>query len=153
MKLQEINFRVWLKSDKRYIALNSEIDFPHEYGIMKTNKGKMFAIYKCNGEFDKFSDIEVEFWTGLIDEKGAKIYEGDILEITNYRFKDTIEAVVVWQKGGLLMKVIKTYDEDEVCIGKEIPFSEVHSYLQKIDLVDLVVTGNIHENPELLEGE
>ncbi|WP_297810119.1 YopX family protein [uncultured Helicobacter sp.] len=144
MKLKDIDFRVWSKLENGYI------EYP---ALAKLGSVLPAKVHRADRaipfiEFDERDDEkEVEFWTGLRDLNNAKIYEGDIVEITNHRFKDTIEAVVIWQQGGFFMKVIKTYDEDEVCVGKEIPFSEVHSYSQQIDLV---VIGNIHENPELL---
>lgn len=145
MKLQDIDFRiVEKKNDKGNYSVCGREDCPCNQPFIYGNEAK------SRMSEEDLQDCKIEFWTGLIDSDGLKIYEGDILEITNHRFKDTIEVVVIWRQGGFFMKVIKTYDEDEVYIGKEIPFSEVHSYSQQIDLV---VTGNIHENPELLEIE
>ena len=76
-------------------------------------------------------------YTGLKDKNGRKIYKGDIV------FADCCKKYleVIWNDigcGGWWFA--EKIDGDMYCVGK-------------IDLDWLEVKGNIHDNPELLEGD
>ena len=118
-----------------------------------------FHYWGCNS--DNFTsplsnrlDIPSEQFTGLHDKNGKEIYEGDILRLNYDRTSGKpIEGMVRWFQGN-------RHPEDG-CYGMEYlgwvlseyksmdPASE--SYHMSIESVREVI-GNIHENPELLEG-
>ena len=71
-------------------------------------------------------------FTGLTDKNGTKIFEGDILSEKGYLF------VVVWNQGWAQFRL--SY------IGRCIQYPEWNRGVQ------MEIVGNIHDNPELLEG-
>ena len=77
-------------------------------------------------------------FTGLTDKNGKKIFEGDILRITE-RGKTADGGIVVFENG---------YPGGWLITDK--------TYSSKCSLAmrnDVEVIGNIHDNPELLGGE
>lgn len=101
--MREFKFREWHQNHMRYW---DEIGFFHLYIL---NDGK--------GIFEQY--------TGLHNDDGAELYEGDILLDT-----DT----------GYIVGAVE-YREDCFWCGD----------YGLIDCIDCQVVGNIHENPELLE--
>ncbi len=100
-----------------------------------------YIVEKHNGEYFPFREVDPETvgeYIGLTDVDGTKIFEGSILQSENYEDGDEVGAVV-WND----------YD----CAYW------VHSekYGWWMGLHDPVngwkVIGNIHDNPELLNGE
>ena len=90
--------------------------------------------------------------TGLYDENGSEIYEGDIVDwtffYTGYCNGGTVErdtivtGIIEWYQGGFILKVINT---DYVGAGQySIPS------LNTDTTSDVVVKGNIYDNKELL---
>ncbi len=114
----------------------------------ETYIGYLFDVR--NGVIEDFDIVEVipetvGMWTGLTDKNGIRVFEGDIVRSDNY------------------IGVVKLgyYTADGV---KHIGFytkwvSGVNYKHIRRDLVywvqgnNAVVIGNIHDNPELLEGE
>lgn len=87
-------------------------------------------------------------WTGLVDEDGKEIYEGDILFADRYPFVDEgvvgYRAVVQFIGGGFFRTL--------VCTNKnKRGISDGISDLLEADDEGLRVIGNVYENSELLE--
>ena len=107
-------------------------------GIFPQNKDGDFAIiYQQEPEIRKFTVYAdtVGQYTGLTDKNGVRIFEGDIV-----KYGDTIHEVVFEQRNntayyGLIYSQIET-----------LPFGNYQ------DIRQIEVIGNIHDNPELLEG-
>ena len=72
-------------------------------------------------------------YTGLIDKNGMKIFEGDILTIEN----EGVYAAIKYNESNAAF-----YVEDE----------DHEDYLGEAWETDVVIIGNIHDNPELLKG-
>ena len=101
------------------------------YGDLEYNRKKGIArihTYTPDGEYEGQEIVDEETvgqFTGLYDEGGKAVYEGDIL-----RQGDGL-TVVNWYDGGFC---------DLVC----------NVIISILDIEDSQVIGNIHDNPELL---
>lgn len=78
--------------------------------------------------------LEFMQYTGLKDDNGIEIYEGDIIEIVDSI--RTHKCVVKFINGCFVS--VEIDDSDEVCLREDI------------DNFPHAVIGNIYENPELL---
>ena len=117
----ELEFRVWGKnhSTMEYI---SNLYWFEEQGVLDS-KGR-----------GHFVDYDIMQYTGLKDEDGVKIFEGDIV-IINIE-GDEIRSNVFWADGGFCITAESGY---EPYLG------EYHGPY------GTVVVGNVYENPELME--
>jgi uncharacterized phage protein (TIGR01671 family) len=83
-------------------------------------------------------------YTGLTDKNGKKIFEGDIC-----RFRE-------WSKGDMCW-IGKVHYEHQQCVISGNPNKECESefllVLSRFIPENIEIIGNIHDNPELLEGE
>ena len=116
-------FRAWDKEIKMMIEI-SLIDF---------EKHVMLGTHWKFGETEsiKFDEIELMQSTGLFDEYGKEIFEGDIVLIY----------------GEKISKVF--YSQGSFCVDILNGGTPLHGFSPK----QLEVIGNIYENPELLEEE
>lgn len=102
-----------------------------------------------NGTFTEFGDVDTETvgqYIGLTDKNGNKIFEGDIVDI---------RGTDVFGGAGPA-----TYDEPFVVVTYKsyyAGFDPFANYDCDCDLycpsVGVVVVGNIHDNPELLDAK
>ena len=90
--------------------------------------GAPSTIYSNEG--DRF---DIEQYTGLKDKNGKEIYDGDIVQIDDHILGD---FEVLWHNLGWTIK-------------RSVGFETLGVHKSE----DIVVIGNIHENPELLEEE
>lgn len=130
-------FRVWEKRESRMIASENctAINF-FEQKLIETQwfgKGKWVNISH------DFNDIISMQSTGLKDENGIEIYEGDIIE---WWYSD---GEYLNQNGKFEVKMFngafrRSNDSDEEAL---------YEFTEWVD--DYYVVGNIYENPELLE--
>lgn len=136
--MREIGYRAWLKEEKRYVypklILNdfgSVVEVAYDDIDILTDELIEHRLI--------IEDVVLEQATGIKDKKGKMIYEGGIVEhdvyhvgIKAYRSK----SVVFISDLGVRIREDKN---DEEC-----------SLLRHC--TDVVVIGDIHRNPELLEG-
>jgi uncharacterized phage protein (TIGR01671 family) len=132
--MREIKFRAWDEEKQKYIP-----------NVIMNMHGDTFHY-----DFDKKDyfgcDVIIEQYTGLKDENGVEIYEGDILLSQAYTDKPhsqkakskRFHVVVKWDN-----KNAKFYS----CRNN----IDIYRYGQWGDFFDVRIVGNIHENKELLK--
>lgn len=94
---------------------------------------------------DKVHPETVGQFTGFYDRKGQEIYESDIITYLNHRMDGTgfiEQGKVEWrQEEGCYVFVNRFPTKD----NRELVMPLIHCK-------EITVVGNIHDNPELLEG-
>lgn len=113
--MEKIKFRVWFKGVKKFVYFGSPVigmDCDKEWGIhFKADGG---VVYLGGGDVMQF--------TGMVDEDGEEIYEGDIFEVTDGDG---------WVIGHILAEMNgETLSTDSRTIG--------------------AIIGNKHEHPEMV---
>ena len=123
-----IKFRAW---DKKRKTMNYQKSDHPTFGNHAFDFGDLFYYAKDNL-------VAMQF-TGLLDENGVEIYEGDI--VTSW-YSKSFNWEVYWdeQRWWLRNKQMNRDYGDENCCDDQ----ETSIHLDK-------VIGNIYENPELLE--
>ena len=136
--MREIKFRVW-DSDLE------QFDYWEPFDNFDDNQYYLFLESLAT-----VKDQQPQQWTGLKDKSGVEIYEGDIV-ITNESHKvlkadfGRKKRIVQWRQGGGCFDMLHIdYLNEERKIGLTFDNGMVDS---------IKVIGNIHENPEFLEGE
>ncbi|GAB0170526.1 YopX family protein [Lysinibacillus sp. CTST325] len=128
--MREINFRIRVKSTNELSNI-ARIDF-----ISK----EVFALKQLDGYLEEFiyTFDEVDFIesTGLKDENGKEIHEGDIVQSI---YDETYVSVVEYCTENI-GSCGCCYDE----------FEGVGFKAKDLKLKECIVIGNIYENPELL---
>ena len=121
-------FRIWSYYYERWIT--------DEDRIFVTLLGEVVCSQDYyDGAIDKLDNIEVVQYTGLKDREGKKIFEGDVVEVSE---KDGEYLIIYY--GAMCSFLLKK-------IGK---FS-THFSIRECREFEII--GNIFENSELLEGE
>lgn len=104
----------------------------HPVFSIQQQKNGAVAYYKIPKDISiiKAEGGEIMQFTGLKDSTGREIFEGDIVETSSREI-----GVIVWQDAGFYIK-----------------FSRNHYFAPRIsDQDNLLIKGNIYENPELLK--
>lgn len=110
---------------------------------VKLNAG-VFLINQTNIDFDK--NCTVMLSTGLKDEKGKIIFEGDIVNIDH----GGLHYVKWCYNSFQLNPLFKNSYTIDIVDGEEITVIEDGYAISMVD-DGITVIGNIYENPELLE--
>ena len=132
--MKELKFRIWIKDEKRYYDESDE----ESYMIVPNgNVTYTSEAYEEDGAWfndttSATNDVIVEQYTGLKDENGKEIYEGDIVTLNGEweEIEGTDCSVITFENGCFM-------------VGDT---NEAGSYLS-----DWRVIGNVHQNADLLE--
>lgn len=105
------------------------------YGGITWNPSKKEVFIHTEWDEGKVIPETVGQYTGLTDKNGTKIFEGDIIQDSNYpEYVFRIE----YHNGTIIASEIHTFDK--VYLDNFICFN----------IFEAFVIGNIHDNPELL---
>ena len=144
--MREILFRGKSIDDGRFVygyvgvfKGTTQIYVPFTEEEEKENEGHIFS--HIGGLWYTVQPETVGQFTGLTDKNGKKIFEGDILSTENGTFSNTGMGHILLYKG----MWTSFYGQD--AIGRDC-FDELHTVCGSREVI-----GNIHDNPELLEGK
>ena len=128
-------FRVWDKHNQNMFA-NDEL-------IIWNNNVYANDSKKLSWNYLKGWSIDEEYLmqsTGLFDENGVEIFEGDIVQFEEYyEVSDSLyinKGIIEWCQGGFHVTNRDSVLMEDLLDG---------------DSLDVTIIGNIYENPELLE--
>lgn len=149
--MREFKFRAWIAPLKKYtngIFIKS----------INGQKNLRFWAYDRSGDSHEGDDVIFEQFTGLKDEDGVDIYEGDILhkEEINMNSKEYAEWADSDFEDQELEKLLPFSYVIDVAVMSRFPRywlrNEAFGYEGELleNPFDFKVIGNIHENPELL---
>lgn len=130
--MREIKFRAWDKRHNRFIVLE-KIHFGENVpkAVYERDELSPTTPYIYSIEW-----IELMAYTGLKDQNGREIYEGDIVRITTTQTEETRIGEVIYYTGNAMYLV-------ETTMGDYFTFMSQ-------DIKSVEVLGNIHENKGLL---
>ena len=125
-------------------------------GYIRQYQNGKITIYDFEAKRLRFVDPStVGQFTGLADKNGKKIFEGDLLNGFEYPFyrsednKHNYFAEVVWFDNGAFGLVTHKYPNSRV---RGISAGNADYFDEEFECDNWEVIGNIHDNPELLEG-
>lgn len=127
-----LRFRAWLKKEQK---MDNEIDH------ISWLEDELYCIGDGITYMVLAEDLVLMQSTGLKDNKGKEIFEGDILACETD--DEVINVNVFWdEEHALFMFESKKYNEQE-------PLAE----LVENNTYPFEIIGNVYENPELLEDK
>lgn len=136
------NIRIWDGKKNQWLCDREDDVLPY-YGF-DIRGGELTSMQSMDWVYNQFAHGRELIWehsTGLKDNNGKEMYEGDILEFTTVK----LEYVKKARRG------IVVFHEGTFCV-----YDNVYIALDRINNPRwhrCVVVGNIHENPELLEDK
>ncbi|EQC0675840.1 YopX family protein [Listeria innocua] len=132
--MRDIEYRAFVKKDKKVLPVTALCFNRYEKDAVGVSGCGDPYCTMCDDWYN-FDDVLLMQYTGLKDKNGKKIFEGDIV---NCKFFDRMV--------GDIAGVINFID----CVWAVSDFKNKRLY-QLIDVDNIEIIGNIHENPELLE--
>ncbi|WP_024614670.1 YopX family protein [Clostridium sp. Ade.TY] len=154
--MREIKFRIWDKTSNHMLYQDDfervEIDTKNKIVITIAD----VEINKSHYALDYEDGIEAEImqYTGLKDEHGKEIYEGDILRCKckkrGYEYFKKDEEIFEY-KNNLI-----EWWQSSCNLGYRLRNAKGNTMMIKpscLKAMEVEVIGNIYENPELLEVE
>lgn len=137
--MRELKFRAWDLYNKRWLKI---------WMLYTSVGGDIFGIREISGESYGLHQVELRQYTGIMDNNGKEIYEGDILtndEPGEWEAGDGERATVAWDKDR------SRWDMNFFSIyGGEGHMYADEDLAHRVRVNAYVVIGNIYENPELL---
>lgn len=129
-------FRVWDKTDKEMYLVD----------VINFNRGEFESIGDGITFLREADEVILMQSTGLFDKNGQEIFEGDIIDTTDY--EGGLSSV-----GHPFVKV--ECDKYGFVVTGDFPGSPItlkeFEHGRKFAGVEVTIAGNIYENPDLLE--
>lgn len=140
---REIKFRAWItRYDDPYMMIlePSQSWFDYENGfVLSFNEDGVDDFAGCE-QRTMGEPFEIMQYTGLKDNNGVEIYEGDVV-----RYDNGTKAVVLFHDGGFCSYDGYASSSDEAYFRLNPDDNPVDGMEFEFEII-----GNIHENPELL---
>ena len=135
--MREIKFRAWDK-ERKFIF------YPTKFEVSTIGTIKKVFHFEIDNNYE--SEILMQY-TGLKDKNGKEIYEGDIVEILNYK--------QVWkhkEPEGNWKRFFVEWNQNTYAFNNEWIYTPLSRYdINDLMEFDIKIIGNIYENPELLK--
>lgn len=147
MKLSDFDFRVW--DGRKYVNNIKGGLYIHKQDtdVKCLNRNQDCYDYEFALDDLDNSNLEIELFTGYYDDKGNKIYVGDIIEclvFTNEKNSEIFYEIICFDMElGLCSKLSN---------GDGGYLFDLRRHKNNKTIEDVYVVGNIHENKELLKG-
>ncbi len=145
--MRRIKFRAWQTNVGDYDKITKKFTpKPHYFygeNVIVNGNGQLLSIesgWDIQG-VEESTDYVLEQYTGLKDKNGKEIWEGDILRWKHY-YEITGEDIET---------TAKVYWEEKDASFVVGDWFESLGHLVDEDKVEVI--GNIHENPEVLNGD
>jgi uncharacterized phage protein (TIGR01671 family) len=137
--MREIKFRAWsrLWTDTVGVLHVLTIDFVNRAVYVLPER----ELEGGNQEEWLFGEIDLMQWTGLKDNTGKEIYEGDIVDLRPEINDPVWHRKIVWDTGAFNCVQIRGKANHLLYFNKFAPDTE------------WVVIGNIYEHPHLLKAD
>ncbi|HEG0314881.1 TPA: hypothetical protein SB315_001777 [Campylobacter coli] len=147
MKLKDFDFRIW--DGRKYVNNIKGGVYIHkeDTDVKCLNRNQDCYHYEFQLDDLDNSNLEIELFTGYYDDKGNKIYVGDIIEcltLTNENHSEVFYEIICFDmEFGLCSKLTN---------GESGYLFDLRRHKNNKTIEDVYVVGNIHENKELLKG-
>ena len=145
--MREIKFRGWSTDFNKWI---------YGYACFSPNKERAVIIHKHQNNDMQHTDVipeSVGEWTGLKDKSLTEIYEGDIIEFivgSKTNNPETIRAEIIYpvtDNSNGKKTTHAAFGYNAMVDGEREDF---YLTLCDVNILNIGVIGNIHENPNLL---
>jgi len=142
-KKRELKFRIWDAQYKRFVKGYENKN--HYDELYSDPPGLIFGALSYLNQYREYYTIQQ--FTGLKDKNDKDIYEGDIVTftkrgITHGPDAEDVKNAEVWY----------SLEDCAFVFGKYKSADYIWWYSMADDLRDLVIVGNIFENPNLLDN-
>lgn len=147
MKNRQIKFRIWDKTNKSFLQEMSNYYWHIPFSLTGKDEEPEGEANLCSiSDILRYPDkFIIQQFTGLIDKNGKEIYEGDIVRLEYLNgIKEGNYIIKYW--AACMQYVLDNQVKDREFFQDNL----VTCLADKLYRADIVVIGNIFENPELI---
>ena len=140
-------FRVFDKKYKKIMKVN-EINFEKSSVWIESDSGDHENRHTLTRGFDEVILMQS---TGLYDNNGVEVFEGDLIHYTYDGFDWYVPVIYREGRFEVYHGTLSTIPASKIPSGKYVTNIGNSIRMYRVEFTDMYVAGNIYENPELLE--